>query len=201
MDDTVGRIANPFAARMLRPGAVDYVVPPDLDLEGLLATLAETGWKGAIEGPHGTGKSALLSALAARLREAGKSVHIIELRDRQRYLPSEFWDAEPVRETVLFVDGYEQLGRLSRYRLDRLCRRLELGLVVTSHTPVALPTLYRTSPDEDLAWQVVQRLMTHGHSLVTREDVAAAFTRCGGNLREMLFEMYDLYEIRRQDCA
>ncbi|HPZ84514.1 MAG TPA: hypothetical protein PL064_13830, partial [Thermogutta sp.] len=46
-------------------------------------------------------------------------------------------------------------------------------------------------------WQIVQYLLVRGQPLINRDDVRASFARHQGNLREMLFDLYDLYEVRR----
>ena len=96
------------------------------------------------------------------------------------------------------VDGYEQLGLWHRFRLAWLCRRLRLGLVVTSHRPLGLPELCRTVVDPPLAWQIVQQLQSGYRPLITIADVAGRLARHAGDLRETLFDLYDLYEERRQ---
>jgi hypothetical protein len=69
--------------------------------------------------------------------------------------------------------------------------------LVTAHQPVGLPVLLTTEPSLALAQQIVERLLPDNDSTVTREDVEAAFTKCGGNLRETLFALFDIYQSRR----
>ncbi len=74
-----------------------------------------------------------------------------------------------------------------------------MGLIGTAHSDVELPLLYAPEPNEDLAWKIVQLLLQRGEPLITREDVHESFARHQGNLREMLFDLYDLYELRRSN--
>jgi len=95
--------------------------------------------------------------------------------------------------TQLVIDGYEQLSWWSRRRMKSLCRRCRAGLIVTAHTDVGLPTIYRTEPSVQLAGAVVAQLLGDGKSLVTASDIAAAYDATGGNMRETLFRLYDVY--------
>ena len=189
---------NPFSTRYVRPGAIPFLFPPGLSAPVLADRLATSGWRGQIVGPHGSGKSALLAALAPAIQAAGRAVCRVDLHDRQRHLPPGFPPQdEPPWPAVVIVDGYEQLSRYSRFRLRQLCTRLGLGLLVTTHRPVRLPELFRTRPDLDLAQRIVDHLLGQDRSLVTPDDVADRFSARRGDLREMLFDLYDVYERRR----
>jgi hypothetical protein len=98
----------------------------------------------------------------------------------------------------VIVDGYEQLSWWSRLRLKARCRSARAGLLVTAHTSVGLPDLFTTVPSLELAQQVVQRLLPSGDAQIAANDIAAAFDQQRGNLRETLFQLYDIYEQRRQ---
>jgi GTPase SAR1 family protein len=155
---------------------------------------------GAVVGPHGVGKSALITALAEWMEQHQISCLRVELHDGQRTLDQEIWNSlEDRSEIVLMVDGFEQLSTWTRYQLRRLCRKRRLGLIGTAHSDVELPLLYAPEPNEDLAWKIVQLLLQRGEPLITREDVHESFARHQGNLREMLFDLYDLYELRRSN--
>ena len=165
----------------------------------LVDRLRQNAWWGQIVGPDGSGKSALLAALVPAIKHAGRRTLVIELHDGQRRLPLDFRRAaESGRSTVLIVDGYEQLGLLSRFRVKRFCRRAGLGLLVTAHAPVGLPDLFHSAVSLQLAQQIVEQLQREHPSHITPEDVAERFSLHGGNLRELLFELYDLYERRRR---
>ena len=196
--ETPDACENPFCSRRIRPGALPFQFPEGDDAARLVDRLASNGWWGQIVGPHGSGKSALLAALTPVIEQTGRDTRLIELHDGQRRLPLSLGsDARVSASTMLLVDGYEQLGRMSRFRLKRTCRRHAAGLLVTAHAPVGLPDLFRTSPELELALDIVGKL-THGYeSCVNSRDVAQRFSRHGGNLREMLFDLYDVYEQRR----
>ncbi|HZY90588.1 MAG TPA: hypothetical protein VFE78_37545 [Gemmataceae bacterium] len=194
--------SNPFSTRFVRPGAVPFLFPPDQDAPGLVRALMSLGWRGAILGPHGSGKSTLVAALLPVLREAGKEPLAVTLHDGQRTLPAEAW-RELLRPAarVAVIDGYEQLSRWQRWRLRRLCRRRGHGLLATAHTPVGLPILLRLSVTPETAVRVIERLLTTVPEATalrpSASELAARLQRQGENFREVLFELYDEYERQR----
>jgi ABC-type transport system involved in cytochrome c biogenesis ATPase subunit len=154
--------------------------------------LREHGGWGQITGPHGSGKSTLLATLVPALQEAGVEVRHVQLHEGERRLPREALTALPPG-TQLIIDGYEQLSWWSRRRLKAFCRRQKIGLLVTAHEDVGLPPLYQVEPNTAVAQRVVARLLEGQTTRIRPEDVAAALERSGGNLREMLFLLYDAY--------
>jgi hypothetical protein len=189
---------NPFSARRVRPGAVPYRFPAGRHAGDLIERLRNNGWRGQIVGPHGSGKSALVAALIPAIEQAGRPAVLIELHDGQRRLPVDLRRMPGLTQgTVVIVDGYEQLGRWRRILLGRFCRRQGLGLVVTTHASVGLPDLFRTTTSLTLARQLVERLLPEGPSPIRPEEVDRHFASHQGNLREVFFDLYDLYETRR----
>ncbi|MGA2620689.1 MAG: hypothetical protein ABSF26_23950 [Thermoguttaceae bacterium] len=190
---------NPFCASRLRPGTISFVFGRGESVEQLVERLGQAGWRGQIVGPNGSGKSTLLATLLPAIELPGQATRAVTLRQGQRRLPREFCAA--LRRlppgAVAAVDGYEQLGLYSRLRLKFLCRRRGLGLLVTSHQPVGLPDLYRTAIDVPRAWQVVERLERGFPPRVAVGDLVECLARRRMNLREALFDLYDLYAARR----
>ena len=197
--DRPDTVENPFCSRRVRPGGTPYLFAAGEDAPRLVDRLRGIAWCGQIVGPHGSGKSALLAALVPAIEQAGRRTLLVELHDGQRRLPLELQSGPDLdRATVLIVDGYEQLGQWQRFRLKRFCRRGELGLLVTVHAPVGLPDLAHTSANLELAQQIVEQLQLGHPPHVTADDVAQRFALHGGNLRELLFDLYDLYQRRRR---
>lgn len=191
-------VENPFSTRHTRPGAIPFFFPPGQSAGQLVESLRSNQWRGEIVGPHGSGKSTLLCALIPDLRNAGRNTLLIELHDGQRRLPVDLRRTDGLTEnTVVIVDGYEQLSLWSRVRLKRFCRRRGLGLVVTSHKSAGMPLLFHTAPRVTLAEDVVRFLLRGQPGLVDSGDLAQRFDRHRGDLRELLFELYDLFEQRR----
>lgn len=191
------RFGNPFATCWTRPGAMLFQFPAGKGAGELLQQLAAINWRGAIVGPHGSGKSTLLETLKPLLRDAGRTVSSINLRDSQRSLPRG-WLRKSLASSLplMIVDGYEQLALASRTWLHWRCRRASAGLIVTSHTPICLPTLIELKPSRALVDQLIADLSTCAPSHVTEADVAASFACHGSNVRELLFALYSLHESR-----
>ncbi|MBN2578323.1 MAG: hypothetical protein JXB10_04970 [Pirellulales bacterium] len=186
---------NPFSTRRIRPGALRFLFPPGESVEQLIARLEENrGW-GQIIGPHGSGKSALLATLIPALKAAGWHVVLFTLHDGQRKLPPplpQLPECDPPR--LLAVDGYEQLARWERLKIRRLCRKHAWGLLVTAHGPVNLPDLYRLEPTPALARRVVDELTGPRQNIVPEELLKRLYAEHRGDLRELLFSLYDHYE-------
>lgn len=193
LDDT-----NPFATRFVRPGALEFVLPSGESLEGLVDKLDLSGWHGQILGPHGTGKSTLLQALQPLLEARLRELVWFTQNNGQRSLA--VTDAEAARwhaQTLVIVDGYEQLSWLAKRWLTSVCERHGSGLLVTTHTDMGLPTIFATQPSVELACEVVAQLTSLGEGLISVEDVSHCYQAHAGNVRETLFALYDLYEVRR----
>jgi hypothetical protein len=177
---------NPFAAQ--RVLAIRYRLS-GLTWDELLARLEALRCRAALVGPHGHGKTTLLEDLGARLAGRGFRVRTVTLHEGDHQLDAAqrrtlFHDLAP--SDVLLLDGAEQLGRLSWFEV-RARTRAAGGLVITSHRPGLLPTLHECRTTPGLLAEIVGELA--GAEMET-EDL---FTRHGGNVREALREMYDLW--------
>jgi hypothetical protein len=189
---------NPFCTRCIRPGAVAYCFPAGVSIEDLVDRLCINHWHGQIVGPHGSGKSTLLARILTAVEQAGRQPVFFELHDGQRRMPSD-WRRKTelsavTAPVIVVVDGYEQLSVWSRFLLKRYCSRRHFGLLVTSHVPVDLPDIFRTSTSLEMAQQVVRQLIQKKQMKISMEIIAELFARHGGNIRELLFDLYDLYE-------
>jgi hypothetical protein len=65
-------------------------------------------------------------------------------------------------------------------------------LVATCHADLGLPTLARTDVTLETALLVVERVV--GKGFATDAEIARLLEAHGGNLREVLFALYDVYE-------
>ena len=186
---------NPFSTSRIRPGAIPYVFPPEENADRLVERLQQNGWWGQIVGGHGSGKSALLATLIPAIERAAGQILLIELHDGARRLPVDLRRLLGLKAgAVVIVDGYEQLAHWSRWRLKRDCRQRRLGLLVTAHAPVGLPELFRTSTSVELAHAIVDRLLEAGRSRIPADELQHLFAVHGGDLRELLFALYDQHE-------
>ena len=186
---------NPFRVQRVRPGAIPYIFPTGQSVETLVDRLRQAGWWGEVVGPHGSGKSTLLETLTIALDCAGHLTVLVALHDRQRRLPMDLSSDGRLRApAILVIDGYEQLGRLNRWTVKRFCRRHDVGLLVTAHESVGLPDLFRTSVTPSVAEQVIGQLLEGLPPPFRVEEVSKCLAKNGGDLRETLFDLYDIYE-------
>ncbi len=189
---------NPFSTRHTRPGALPYRFPGAATAEQLVERLACRRWWGQILGPHGAGKTTLLHSLLPTLLKAERDIQLFTLHGGQRHLGAtreaiDSWDAR----TQVIVDGYEQLSWLARVRLKSHCRRQSAGLLVTTHRDLGLPTLLLVQPNLATVCHLVADLTRDTVTPIDNEDVRRCFDQQQGNVREVFFALYDLYEQRR----
>ena len=189
--------SNPFSTRFTRPG---QVTPLDadgrpLDLDALLHRLLGLGGRAAIEGPHGSGKTSLLTALAARIVTRGGCSRVVRVRGSADATVVLRALGGPDDAATVFVDGWERVARpvaaLANWRAARLGR----SLVVTAHRATGLPLLHRCRTSTVVLSGIVRQLPDH-EGRVSVADLADAFARHSGNLRVALYDLYDRYEQR-----
>jgi hypothetical protein len=182
---------NPF--RVARIEALAYRAP-DFDWDAFLARLAVPGVRGAIVGPHGSGKTTLLLEAQSRLEALGVPVRygFLNIETPFKARQARALVAETPRESVLFLDGAEQLDGLTWQWLQWRARGLR-GFVITIHQPGRLPTIHTTETSEALLKDLVEQL---AGEVWTRcwPRAREHFVRSGGNVREVFFALYD-------DCA
>lgn len=187
---------NPFATRYTRPGAV----PPldaggrPLDVEALLDRVAPGC--SVVEGPHGHGKTTLVRSLLAEAAAAGRPTCLVPVRSW-----TDAWPALRAVATVdpgglVAVDGWERLPRPCRMALAILSRWRRLAVVATAHSRVGLPVLAVCTSSPALVEAIVARLPDHGGT-ISPVDVAEAYRRQLGNVRDTLATLYDRFEERR----
>lgn len=182
---------NPF--RVARIEGLTFRAP-DFDWDAFLARLEMPGVRGAIVGPHGSGKTTLLLAAQARLAARGVLVRYGFLNEETPFnaRQARALVAGTPDEAVLFLDGAEQLDGLTWQWLRWRTRRLR-GLVITIHQPGRLPTIHTTKTGEALLRELLEQLV--GEEWARHWDRAREhFERCGGNVRDVFFALYD-------DCA
>ena len=185
---------NPFSTRFTRPGAIPYIFSPGTSCNALRKRLAELSWTAQVIGPHGSGKSTLIHQLSAAFAQVDREVVLVTLNDRQRKLPitrtdSRLWNDE----TLVIIDGFEQLNWWNRLWLQQICGKRRAGLLVTAHTDVGLPTLEETTVCLKTAKTIVAHLST-GQCPVADDLLADYLRKHNGNMREVLFGLYDQYE-------
>jgi hypothetical protein len=95
---------------------------------------------------------------------------------------------------MIVIDGYEQLSPWNRFWIRRYSRRQGHGLLVTAHADMGFPELYRTEVTPEIALRVVAYLTPESERAVPPGEVISRLAVQGGDLRETLFDLYDLHE-------
>ncbi|AKC83204.1 hypothetical protein IMCC26134_11210 [Verrucomicrobia bacterium IMCC26134] len=177
-------LENPFRTSRLLSLPVHWA---GIRPETLLARWEAAGRRGALVGTHGTGKTTRLRALAYRLVAEGWTVIWVQWHDDGTTTPDDWRatvrDAGP--HTVLCLDGSENLGPISAYRLHRYTRSAG-GVLTTRHRrSLLLPTLATYEPDAAL-------FTAHAAILDqdAREAAMAAFAATGQNAHEAFRKLY-----------
>lgn len=180
---------NPFATRHL--DGLSYRLHGATWNE-LLERLDRLGGRGAVVGPRGRGKTALLAALAPFLSERGLSVRWLRPELPPRPWPEGFLARlaqDTTRTHALLVDGAERLTTFAWWRFRRASRRAGV-LVATTHRPGRLPTLHAPETSPELLQDVVEELLDRPvPELVPR--LAELFEETRGDLRRCLLRLYD----------
>ena len=191
---------NPFSTRFVQPGAIPWLAT-DTSIDSLLFRLYDVGNRAIICGPHGSGKSTILSHLASVAQRKGLKVHCLRIRswsDAIRVMRV-FATINP-KQSLVSVDSWERLGFFGWF----LCQFADfrgLCVVVTVHKRPwwnNWPVLFHMKADDKTFRLLVDELMTKYAGSKTIEFSGAmlkeVFHRHSGNLREGFFELYDHYE-------
>jgi hypothetical protein len=198
MNEIPSRNLNPFSVCWVSPGRIPYFFDMGLSIEDLVARLRASGWRGEIVGPHGAGKSTLLAALEPCV-QAERTVCRFVVERGQRRLPRiDVTAALRTQCPLLIIDGYDELAAWYRRWLRRQVVSAGAGLLVTSHAPTGLPHLLKVTPKLELVLKLVHHLVQQHDHNIPEDEVAASFSRHGGNVREILFDLYDRYEHNRR---
>lgn len=188
---------NPFASVRIRPGAIEFVFRAGESAALLVDRLKANGWRGQIVGPHGTGKSTLLESLLPVISAAGRQIVRVPLAGREVDLSPLQTEDETRGATIFVIDGFEQLNLPRRLVWRWYCWWRNCGLLVTTHRDLGLPMLTTTTVDDGLAQRVVKILLHGDDGAIQPAEVTKLLQLHHGNLRDTLFALYDIYELRR----
>lgn len=171
---------NPF--RTARLEALAYRPAVDLVERALVLR------RSAIVGPMGTGKTTLLGELARGLRARGfEVVSAVVRRDEEGRPVRPSLPPAPGDRHAVLIDGLDLLPPWSRAAWWLRCRRAVV--VLAGHRPLGCPVLHRTDADPGVLASLVAELA--GSSAPPSPWLAERLEARGGNVREVLFELYD----------
>jgi hypothetical protein len=200
--------ANPFASHRVDGLGYRFI---DEDWDSALERLAGLGYRAAITGPEGKGKTTLLFELERRLREHGHRVRLerlaplgIEGELAAEALPGtpqpsadyEFVDPRSCAsavdsEEILLIDSAGLLTPPERLRLRFVARKAK-GLIVTSHEDIWLPTWVTCCTTREQFLLLVEELI--GHSITgVKPHLDQIFEKHDGNVRSAFRELYDRF--------
>ena len=191
--------SNPFASEHLARIPFRF---EEGDWNSNLARLRKLDYRAAIVGPHGSGKSTLISELESRIASQTSATPYLLV------IPANRDEHTDVIETalthaaegkVLLVDGIERVSLRQKFRLFRGTVGRG-GLVVTSAYPMRLPpftltTWVKTATSELLLDYVLSELQ------MASPDVRAAgqesYEKNRGNIGRVLEELYERHSAKR----
>lgn len=176
---------NPFASGRIDRLAFRFT---DVDEAVVLGRLATNGGRGAIVGPHGHGKTTLLEHLARRLDGESVWIRLDAATTHPLGAALSLMPRRVAQNHAVLIDGVEQLGGLSWWRLERRLRPAGT-VIITSHRHGRLPTILECTTSPELLHDLVSELAPELGDTVHLDDL---FDRHDGNLRLCFRELYDL---------
>lgn len=179
---------NPF--RVQRLDALGFV-EACVTVDGVMRKLAERRYRGAIVGPHGTGKTTLLREIGDRLIGMGLSPMPLFMNSEDRGTLPRSWRSAfrtAGHGDALLLDGYDLLPFWARAKLLYATGGAS-AVIVTTHRRCALRTIARTHSSPALLQQLVTQLTDA--EAADRIDCESLWHQHGGNLRDALRTLYD----------
>jgi len=182
-------VVNPFSTKFWTAGVIPFQFSLEFsESHESIDTLLEKMRRYPIcqiVGPHGSGKSTLLRELLKQYEKREEDVRYLFFNEQHRRIPR---DVVIPENSILFVDGFEQLPFIDRIRSRFRAKRL----ILTAHRPVwFVPILYRTKPQFSVFVQAVRQMSADSPEECVLREV---YERSGGNFRNAFFELYDLWE-------
>ncbi|MDA7503691.1 AAA family ATPase [bacterium] len=163
----------------------------DQDFDRFYQVVEDHNFRGAIVGPHGSGKTTLVENLIkefqsrqiqithCRLKDDGQSANYIRLRK---------WIDQAPSDSILILDS---AGLLSWWKWRGLLKESAKykGLIITTHQPGRLTTLINTKPTFETLQSVIVHLKIAESP--SKSHLIELFNKHRGNIRECLRELYD----------
>src|SRR5581483_741016 len=149
---------NPFRTECLQRLRYRFA---GITWEELLGRCERLNYRGAVVGRCGSGKTTLLEELAPKLQERGLVTRSIRLSREQPSFKPGFLSQLVLKlsdREILLLDGAEQLS-LGGWHWFKCRTRAAGGLIVTTHLPGRLPTLWECRTSAPLLAQLAADLL------------------------------------------
>jgi len=234
-DSPASPTSNPFATRFFQPGAIAFHFDSSVTTQSLVDQLIASEQRlpskdrsqaqpsshsqhrssrkfFAIVGPHGTGKSTLLSEIHSEIlkshaNQSSKPLFLNSALSPSRCLKHTLQLL--TNHSVCLVDGYEQLPKWGIPFTRHLATILRRTFLVTSHSlPYGFRELWKTQMTPQIEQYVLTQLLKQnepnkedsiGHLLdemMRSPEWIRSRNQHRENLRESLFDMYDWWRDR-----
>lgn len=191
---------NPFSTRFIRPGAIPWL-STSTSLSSLLLRLCSIDNRAIICGPHGSGKSTILSHLVSIAKRQGLNVHCLRISSWLDVIGviRLFATIHP-KQSLVAIDSWELLGFLGWF-LCQIADFRGVCVILTVHEVPwwnRWPVLLHMEADAKTFHQLVHKLMAKSsrskNIKFSRAMLHDVLQRNSGNFREAFFELYDHYE-------
>ena len=141
-------------------------------------------------------KSTLLRQLTRHFTKIGQPIIEVRLTNGSRRLPfpiRHLVGMEP--EKILIIDGFEQLAFWKRQLIKTIARIRGTGLLITTHKDQGLATMAKTFSNLTTLKAIIERLDCDRRlGNISDNDLCKLLDTFDGNVREVLFRLYDLVE-------
>lgn len=182
-----GLASNPFSGGRFAPGELPWLADDPCEIERLADRALASGARHQVLGVHGSGKSTLLAHLARSGERRGADV--VRFRGSHGVPVGALAALAGARTPrVVFVDEVGELGLAGFVLVRAIAAALGASLVASTHRDLGLPTLLHARVSRTTAARVIAHLAPDA---AVPCDVDRRLLRHGGNLREVLFELYD----------
>ena len=163
-------------------------------VDQLLGKLAPANYCGAIVGPHGSGKTTLIEELGRELEGDGFVVKKLFVNDTNKLSRRDrkLFTRDVKEDEIVLLDGADELGFFAWRQFKWSVIGAGAGLIITTHRRGMLESLIECSTNEELLAEIVWELLGN-REFVERVVLDEIFARRKGNIRDCLWELYDIW--------
>lgn len=163
----------------------------------LLTRLARQRYRGAIVGPHGTGKTTLLEDLGERLEAIGFVCRHVSVNQAEPWSNERHFSltSDLTKEDALLIDGADFLTAVEWMKF-RYAARAAGALIITTHARGRLPLLAECTSSAEVLEEILKDLL--GERLNDRllRLALSRYELHDGNIRNVLRDLYDFFSAR-----